>query len=131
MSKKGPRRGGDFTVIAPVTGSAIANNSTMKNVTITPPGEASSTSLDDLREAIASLREEIGVAGGSEAADDRIRYELQTIEEELDEDEPDGAVVHSRWKQVQKLLGPLQGVAGIAQSTQQILTLIRTLFGGN
>ncbi len=127
MSKNDPK-GGDFTISAPITGSAIANNSTMKNVTVTPPGDTSSKSLDDLREAIALLLAQVEAAGGSEAADGRIRYEIQTIEEELDEEEPDGAAVRSRWKQVQKLLGPLQHVAGIAQSTEQILTLIRTLF---
>ncbi|MGH3905243.1 MAG: hypothetical protein ACRDTE_13790 [Pseudonocardiaceae bacterium] len=111
-------------------GSALGDNSTVGDVTVTWNDEAGSASLEDLHEAIELLLAQIEEAG-SDVADGRIRYELQTIEEELDEDEPDGAVVRSRWKQVQKLLGPLQQVGGIAQSAEQIFTLIRTLFGGN
>ncbi|MGH3914080.1 MAG: hypothetical protein ACRDTC_11845 [Pseudonocardiaceae bacterium] len=106
----------------------------MGNVTVTPTGETDPASLEDLQEAIALLRDQLEAAVGSEVdetTDGRIQYELETIEEELDEDEPDEAVVRSRWKQVQKLLGPLQHVADIARSTEQIMTLIRALFGGS
>lgn len=132
MSKKRPRPGQNFFAGGSVIGNAFGDNSKVKvgNVSVTSTDETGAASLEDLLEAIALLRTQVEAAGGSEAADGRIPYELQTIKEELDEDEPDGAAVRSRWKQVQKLLGPLQHVAGIAQSTEQILMLIRTLFGG-
>ncbi len=90
-----------------------------------------SVSLADLRKEIALLRAELDAASGTELVDDRVQYELQTIEQALREDEPDGEAVRSRWKQVQKLLGPLQHVATIAQATERVLPLVRALFGGN
>lgn len=102
-----------------------------QNVTIIHGGEPSAASLGDLREEIALLRAEVEAAGGRESVDSRVWYEFQTIEEALDEDEPDPEAVRSRWKQVQRLLGPLQHVASIAQATERILPLVRALFGGN
>ena len=130
MNVERPGRSQRFSIRGPVIGSAFGDNSTVGDVSVTWNDETGSASLEDLHEAIALLLAQIEEAGG-DVADGRIRYELQTIEEELDGDEPDGAVVRSRWKQVQKLLGPLQHVGGIAQSVEQIFTLIRTLFAGN
>ncbi|MGH3931733.1 MAG: hypothetical protein ACRDTF_17370, partial [Pseudonocardiaceae bacterium] len=127
MNMKSPRRGQNFFEGGSMIGNAFGNNSKVGNVTVTSTDEAGATTLEDLQEAIALLREQIEAADGSAVQDDRLQYELQTIEEELDEEEPDGAAVRSRWKQVQKLLGPLQHVAGIAHSTEQILTFIRAL----
>lgn len=131
MSEKRHGRGGDFTISAPVTGSAIVSNGTMKNVTIGSPGDADPASLDDLREAIAALREAVEAAGGRDSADGRLRYELQTIEEELDEQEPDGAVIRSRWTKAQQFLGSVAQVSGIAQSTERILALVHALFSAS
>lgn len=123
MNRKGPRRGQNFIVGGSAIGNATGDNSTVGNVTVTSTGEISSASLDDLREAIGLLRAEVEAAGGSEPADTEVRYELRKVEEELDEDEPDGGTVCARWKQVQKLLGPLQHAASVAQITDRILTL--------
>lgn len=131
MSNKDPRRGGDFTISAPVTGSAIANNSTMKNITITPPGEVGSASLDDLRKAVASLRAEVEALGGSEPANTNVRYEIRQLEEELGKENPDGETVRIGGNRLQKMVDSLPHVASIAQITDRILTLIPTLFGGN
>lgn len=131
MSRRDPRRDRDFVIGGSVIGSVIGDDNSNTNITVTSADETDAAALEDLQEAIALLWEQVEAAGGGEAADGRLQYELQTIEEELDEEEPDGAAVRSRWKQVQKLLGPLQHVAGIARSTEQILTLIRALFGGS
>lgn len=102
-----------------------------QGVTIIHGGETRAASLGDLRKEIALLRAEVEVVSGAELADSPVRYEFKTIEQELREDEPDGEAVRIRWKQVQKLLGPLQHVASIAQATERVLTLVRALFGGN
>lgn len=112
---------------SPVINSAIGDGNIMMGNEVNWYGETNSAFLDDLRELIALLRAEIGAADGGKPADSRIQYELQTIEEELDEDEPDGETIRSRWKQVLKLLGPLQHMANVTQITTSILTL----FGGN
>ncbi|MGH3886169.1 MAG: hypothetical protein ACRDSZ_06285 [Pseudonocardiaceae bacterium] len=127
MNKKVPRRGGGFVVSGSIVGSAIGDGSVVANSTVNWNSETDAAFLDGLREDIASLRAEIAAAGRGEPADSRIQYELQTIEEELDEDEPDGETVRSRWKQVLKLLEPVQHVASVAQITASILAL----FGGN
>ncbi|MGH3770529.1 MAG: hypothetical protein ACRDRW_03885 [Pseudonocardiaceae bacterium] len=113
----GPRRGRDIVVGGSITGSVIGDGNSNIDITIGPDAETDSASLDDLREAIASLRAEV------EAADSRVQYELQTIEDELGEDEPDGETVRSRWKQVLKLLGPLKDLASVAQITASMLAL--------
>jgi hypothetical protein len=125
MSTKGPRRGREIFVGGSVTGSLIGDGN--KNITIRSNVEAGSASLDDLREAIALLRAEVEAAGSGEPADSRVQYELQTIEDELGENEPAGETVRSRWKQVLKLLGPLKDLASVAQITASILAI----FGGN
>lgn len=119
MSTKRPRRGRDLSVGGSITGSVVGDGNRDIGITIGPDVETGSASLDDLREAIALLR--------AEAADSRVQYELQTIEEELSEDEPEGGAVRSRWKQVLKLLGPLKDLAIVAQITASIVKL----FGGN
>ncbi len=125
MNRGNSRPGQNLFVGGSVTGSVIGDGNS--NIRISLNAETDSASLDDLRELIASLREEVEDASGGKPADSRIEYELQTIEEELGEDEPDGETVRSRWKQVLKLLGPLQHVASVAQITASILAL----FGGN
>lgn len=131
MNRKDPRRGRNFAVGGSVIGSVIGDGNSNTSITVHSIGETGAVALEDLQEAIALLWEQVEAAGGSETADGRLRYEFEIIEEELDEEEPDGAAVRSRWKQAQKLLGPLQHVAGIAHSTEQIIAMIRTLFGGN
>jgi hypothetical protein len=121
MSTKRPRRGRDFFVGGSITGSIIGDGNSDIDITIGPDVETDSASLDDLRKAIALLRAEV------EAADSRVQYELQTIQDELGGNEPDGEAVRSRWKQVLKLLGPLKDLASVAQITASILAL----FGGN
>jgi hypothetical protein len=118
---KGSYRGRGISIGGSVTGSVIGDNN--RNVEITMTGEIDADSLDDLRKLIASLRAEIETVSGGEALDSRIRYELQTIEDELDDDEPDPETVRSRWKQVLKLLGPLQDLASVAKTTASILAL--------
>ncbi|HEU0090284.1 MAG TPA: hypothetical protein VFQ77_21950 [Pseudonocardiaceae bacterium] len=127
MNTNRPRRG--FAVGGSIDRSVIGDNNS--NITITSIGGSGSASLDDLRDAITLLRAEVDAASASVAVDSHIGYELQTIEDALDEDEPDGAVVRSRWKQVQKLLGPLQDVASIAQSATRVLALIGAFFGAS
>jgi hypothetical protein len=125
MSMKGPRRGRDIVVGGSITSSVIGDDNS--NIMIGSNVETDSASIDDLREAIALLRAEVEAASSGEPADSRVQYELQTIEDELGEDEPDGGTVRSRWKQVLKLLGPLKDLASVAQITASILAL----FGGN
>ncbi|MBV9141267.1 MAG: hypothetical protein JO115_10170 [Pseudonocardiales bacterium] len=120
MSTKRPRRGRDFFVGGSITGSVIGDDNSDINITIAPDVESDSASLDELREAIALLRVQFA------AEDSRVRYELQTIQDELGEDEPDGGMIRSRWKQVLKLLGPLKDLTTVAQTTTAILAL----FGG-
>lgn len=123
MSTKRPRRGRDIFVGGSITGSIIGDDNSDISIAISPDVETCSTALDELREAIALLRAEVDATGGSEPASSRVQYELQTIEDELGEDEPDGGTVRSRWKQVLKLLGPLKDLASVAQVTASILTL--------
>lgn len=130
MSSKGSRRSQHIVIGGSVTGSLIGDDN--RDVTITTTGETNSASLDDLRAAIALLRAEIKAAGGTAPADtEQVRAELGRFEEELGADNPDGEMVGIRWKLVQRLLVPLQHVAGIAQAADRILTLTRSLFGGN
>ncbi|MGH4023153.1 MAG: hypothetical protein ACRDRV_01055 [Pseudonocardiaceae bacterium] len=110
-------------------GNAFGDNSSVGDVTVTWNGETGSASVEDLREAIALLLARVDAAE-SGAPDERIRYELQAIDEELDSDRPDGAVVSSRWTLVHRLLGPLREAGGIAQSIEQVMALVRALFGG-
>lgn len=121
MSTKRPRRGRDIVVGGSITGSLIGDGNSNIDITVGPDVESDSASLDELRETIASLRVQF------EAADSRVQYELQTIQDELGENEPDGEMVRSRWKQVLKLLGPLKDLTTVAQTTTAILAL----FGGN
>lgn len=123
MSTKRPRRGRDIFVGGSITGSIIGDDNSDISITIGPDAETRSAALDELREAIALLRAEVDATGGGEPASSRVQYELQTIEDELGEDEPDGGTVRSRWKQVLKLLGPLKDLASVAQVTASILTL--------
>ncbi|MGH3685397.1 MAG: hypothetical protein ACRDQ9_15405 [Pseudonocardiaceae bacterium] len=127
MNTKRPRRGRDFFVGGSITGSIIGDDNSDISITIGPDTETYSAALDDLREAIALLRAEVETTSGGEPASSRVQYELQAIEDELGEDEPDGGTVRSRWKQVLKLLGPLKDLASVAQATASILTL----FGGS
>lgn len=127
MSTKRARRGRDIFVGGSITGSIIGDDNSDISITIGPDAETYSAALDDLREAIALLRAEVEATGDGEPASSRVQYELQTIEDELGEDEPDGGTVRSRWKQVLKLLGPLKDLASVAQTTAAILTL----FGGS
>jgi hypothetical protein len=121
MSTKRPRRGRDFFVGGSITGSVVGDNNSDIDITVGQNVESDSASLDELREAIALLRVQF------EAADSRVRYELQTIQDELGGNEPDGETVRSRWKQVLKLLGPLKDLTTVAQTTTAILAL----FSGN
>ncbi len=123
MNRKSRGRDQNFSIGGSAIGNAFGDNSTVGPVRVTSTGEASSASLDDLREAIGLLRAEVEAADGSEPADTELRYELRKVEEELDEDEPDSGTVRTRWKQVQKLFGPLQHAASVAQITDRILTL--------
>lgn len=127
MSTIRPRQGRDVFVGGSITGSVIGDGNSGIDIRIGPDVESDSASLDDLREAIALLWAEVQAAGGGKPMDTRVQYELQAIEEELGEDEPDGGTVRSRWKQVLKLLGPLKDLASVAQTTAAILAL----FGGN
>ncbi|MCA1674936.1 MAG: hypothetical protein LC799_23025 [Actinobacteria bacterium] len=110
-------------------GNAFGDNSTVGDVTVTWNGDNGSATVEDLREAIALLLARVEAAE-SGASGERIRYELQAIDEELDSEKPDGTVVSSRWALVTRLLGPLREAGGIAQSVEQVLALVRALFGG-
>ncbi|MGH3794701.1 MAG: hypothetical protein ACRDRT_02220 [Pseudonocardiaceae bacterium] len=131
MNRKGPRRGRDVVIGGSVIGSAIGDSNIVENITLTPDSAGGSASLDDLREAVALLRAQVEAAGGSEPAYPQVRSELPKFEEELNKDEPDGDLVRIRWTLVQKLLGSLPHVAGIAQVTDRIVTLIHTLFAAS
>jgi len=116
-----------FVVGGSIIGSAIGDGSVVANSTINWNGDASAASLHDLRAAIASLQAEVDAAGGEFTDTEEVKSELGQLEKEVNKDEPDGEMVRVRWKLVQKLLGPLENVAKIAQLTDRILTLI----GGN
>lgn len=132
MNEKGSRgRDQNFSIGGSVIGSPIGDHSTVGNVTVSSTGETNAASLEDLREAIALLRAEIEAASGSGTTDTAMQYELRQVEDELDEEEPDGETVRVGGKRLQKLLDPLQHVASIAQLTDRVLTLIRTLFAAN
>ncbi|MGH3696274.1 MAG: hypothetical protein ACRDRX_20150 [Pseudonocardiaceae bacterium] len=122
---RGSYQGRGISIGGSVNGSVVGNDN--RNVTITMTGGVDAESLDHLRELIALSRTEIEAARGNAPADSRIQYELQTIEDELADDEPDGETVRSRWKHVLKLLGPLQDIAAVAKTTASILAT----FGGN
>jgi outer membrane murein-binding lipoprotein Lpp len=111
MSTKRPHRGRDFFVGGSITGGFVGDGNSNIDITIGPDVKTDSASLDDLREAIASLRAEVQAAGSDEPADSRVQYE------------PDGEAVRSRWKQVLKLLGPLKDLASVAQVTASMLAL--------
>lgn len=130
MSTKGPYRDRGFVVGGPMVNSAIGDGNVVRGNRAIGFNRVETAALEDLRQEIVALLTQVETAGGDDATEERIRYELQTIKEELDEDEPEGAVVRSRWKQVQKLLAPLQHVATITQSAERVLTLVHTLFGG-
>jgi hypothetical protein len=126
MSTKGSRRGRDIFIGGSVTGSNVIGDNN-RDITITLAGETGAASLGDLREAIVLLRAEIEAAGGGSTDTEQVQSELRQFEKELAKDEPDSDMVSIRWKLVQKLLGPLEHVASIAQLANRILALI----GGN
>lgn len=127
MNAKRPRRGRDVFVGGSITDGFVGDGNSNIDITIGADVKTDSAALDDLRKAIASLRAEVQAAGGGDPSDIRVQYELQTIEDELGENEPDAETVRSRWKQVLKLLGPLKDLASVAQITASILAL----FSGN
>lgn len=126
MSTKERRRGRDIFIGGSVTGSNVIGDNN-RDITITSTSETGAASLHDLREAIVLLRAEIEAANGGSTDTEQVQSELRQFEKELAKDEPDGDMVSIRWKLVQKLLGPLEHVASIAQLTNRIFTLI----GGN
>lgn len=125
MNRESSRRSRSFFVGGSVTGSVVGDGNS--NITIGSNAETDSSSLDDLRELIALLRAEVEAVGGGSTDTEEAQSELRQFEKELNKDEPDREMVGIRWKLVQKLLGPLEHVASIAQLTNRILTLI----GGN
>lgn len=128
MNRKKPRRGHDVVIGGSVIGSAVGDGNTVENITISSTGESGSAALDELREAVALLRVRLEQAGEGESAHPEVWSELPKFEEELDKDEPDQELVRIRWTLVHRLLGALPHVAGIAQVTDRIITLMRTLF---
>lgn len=129
MSSKRSRQSRDIVIGGSVT-SFIGHNN--QNVAVTVTAGMSPASLDEFRAAIQLLRAEIDAAKCTAPVDaEKARTELDKLEEELRADNPDAEMVGIRWKLVQRLLIPLQHLAGIAQATDRILTLIRTVFGDN
>ena len=96
MNPENPGRGQRFSIHGSVIGSALGDNSSVGDVdvTVTWRCETGGASVDDLREAIAALLALVEAA--QSASGDRIRYELQAIDEELDSEKPDGTVVSAR-----------------------------------
>lgn len=107
-------------------GSAIGQGNTVSNNNITVGDVRVHAALDDLRTAIDAARDEIVRTAGNPDAQAEVRYELRKIEQELNEDEPQGAVVRSRWEQVATVLGPLAAASG---AIAQITDLITKIFG--
>lgn len=128
MSSKNPGRGRGFSMHGSIIGSTVGNNNTVGDITVTWNSETAAASVAELREAIALLLARVEAAEGG-APTERIRYELEAIDEELDSEQPDGAVVGSRWALVHRLLGPLRAVGAVAHSAEQVVTLVRALFG--
>lgn len=103
-------------------GSAVGAGTNIQAGTTTV-SEVRTVQLNDLRNALAAVREQILAAATTPDGRAVLRYELQQIEEALAGPEPAGQVVHSRWEQVRKAIGPLAVTANIAQITALIITL--------
>ncbi|MGH3870592.1 MAG: hypothetical protein ACRDSR_03590 [Pseudonocardiaceae bacterium] len=108
-------------------GSAVGQANTISHNTIAVGVVASQASLDDLRAAIAAVRDDLIAAAADPAGQADVCYEVGKIEEELAGAEPEGAVVRSRWAQVGKMLGPLAAASG---HIAQITNLITKVFDG-
>lgn len=107
-------------------GSAIGQGNTVSNNIITVGDVSVPATLDVLRTAIDAARDELVRTAGNPDAQAEVRYELRKIEQELDEQEPQGAVVRSRWEQVAMVLSPLAAASG---AIAQITDLITKVFG--
>lgn len=105
-------------------GSAVGKNNEVKNTAINAGDVQAQASVDDLRAAIAAARDELIGAAGPEASTE-VDRRLGQIEDELAEEEPEGPVVRSRWRQVVAMLEPL---ANASEHIARITDLIAKVF---
>lgn len=108
-----------------VIGGAFGERATVKDNTFVVGGlpQQPQPSLADLRAALAAARPQLLASAPTDEARSDVERRLRQLEEELDEDEPAGPVVQSRWAQITKLAGPLSASASIAQITDLIITI--------
>lgn len=106
--------GNTFGDASPITGTVYASAG--------PPAGT----VDDLRVALGGIRAPLLDATRTPADRAEMERRLQHLEEELEADAPQGPVVHSLWKRITTLAGPLAGAANVAQITD----LMITVFGG-
>ena len=126
MNRRKPPRATMTVTGGTFIGSALGQSNKVSRNTIAVGSVQPRAPLEDLRKAIATAREKlIGLAGSPETQAD-VRYEIRKVEEELAADEPERAVVRSRWEQIAKALGPL---ATTSANIMQITDLITKVFG--
>jgi hypothetical protein len=126
MNRSQPSPGTRTVTGGTFIGSAVGQGNTISHNKIVIGEVQTSESLDGLRTAIASARDELVRAAGSLDSQAEVGYEIRKIEQELSEEEPQGAVVLSRWEQVTKLLSPL---AAASDAIAKITVLITNVFG--
>jgi hypothetical protein len=85
------------------------------------------TGLAQLREMLALNAAEIVALGRGADEQADLRHEVRKIEKELETDEPDGAVVRTRWKSV---LAVLDGALAAGTKIAGITELVHKVFGG-
>jgi len=83
--------------------------------------------LAQLREMLAQNAAEIVALGRGEDEQTDLRHEVRKIEKELAIEEPDGAVVTTRWKSV---LAVLDGALAAGTKIAGITELVYKVFGG-
>lgn len=86
--------------------------------------EVGARGLPDLRAALAVRADGIVGLGRDDEERDELRHELRKIRQELEQDNPDGEAVRTRWKSVLAVLGTaLASSAHIAQITELVMTV--------
>lgn len=127
MNRPEPSPGTTTVTGGTFIGSALGQGNTIRNDKIIIGELSVSDSCDELRRAIAAARDELVRAAPNPAAQAEVGYEIRKIEQELSEQEPQGAVLLSRWEQVLGVLSPL---AAASDAIAKITELMTKVFGG-
>ncbi len=127
MNRREPLPGTTTVTGGTFIGSALGQGNTIRNNKIIIGELSLGDSGDELRRAIAAARDELVRAAPNPALEAEVGYEIRKIEQELSEQEPQGAVVLSRWEQVVGVLSPL---AAASDAIAKITDLMAKVFGG-